>query len=81
MEALEDTSQLPLRDADAAIADDELHRMSLTQENLDLAARGELECIRQEVEDYPAPDVPIYVDRLIQLLALDGEVIPLSYLS
>src|ERR1700722_20442609 len=73
VEALEDTSQLPLGDAYTAIADDEFHSPPFAQENPNRAARGVLERVRQEVEDYPAPDVPIYVDRLVQLLALDRE--------
>ena len=80
-EALEDARQGLGGDADAGIGHGQAHRArNRFQPDDDAAPEGELEGVRQEVEDDLLPHVPVHEDRLGQRETLDpqGQASPLD---
>ena len=74
MEAFEDLRQLVIGYADARVVHDKLEmRTSLPQGNPDPAVVGELEGIRDEIEDNLLPHLAIDESFLVQRRAFDNE--------
>ncbi len=76
VEALEQAGQLGGRDAGAGVADGELRRPAVGRppdHHPDLALEGELEGVREQIEDHLLPHLAVDVDRLGQGRAVDDQ--------
>ncbi len=74
MEALEHAGKISLGNADAGIGDAQLDAIApRSQVHLDPAFEGELEGVRQQIQDDLFPHVPIHVHGFRQRIAADDE--------
>ena len=77
MEPVEQPGQLVLGDADAGVRDGQLgRRVDASQRHGDLAVEGELDRVREQVQDDLLPRVPIDVHRVVECRAVDAQAKP-----
>ena len=77
IETLEEPRQLAGGDADAGVVDAQFRVIGIgTQRDFDPAVEGELECVRDEIEDDLLPHRRVDVDRLRERRAVDDQPQP-----